>query len=457
MNQILLKQARDPQKYLTIPTSRGMFIEKVNSLRRVLLTSAAALDEMRELVSASTTSIGKFEQLNRLIPRVYEANLTDVEARYNLATVDVLVRFFNGDQTEKITAEYYGLVNAEGCFSTLDVITMTASGIVECMRHACSLLKGKPGKRKAERKCGSSAGGATTCIASACTDQPADMSPEAANYELNTAARLAAVIAVVDSLARDIDRISRMDLQHPLETVAYDVCDCGANMTIRAESSELACPVCGISRPILGAVFSDDQFFPQEGQKTKHGDYAPKRHCRHWIERIFAEENNSGFIQHIPAITAEIKREGYCRVEITCENVRNILKRLGLTNLNEHVPSIIKLVGGIPPPIFTREERRRLELKFNRVIDLYSVVKPNNKNRRYYPYFMYKIVEWDYRDNPEYLRLLNYIHLQSEDTYVVNDADYEKICELFDSPADLTFIPTEATGGVMTLPVMPAQ
>jgi hypothetical protein len=37
-------------------------------------------------------------------------------------------------------------------------------------------------------------------------------------------------------------------------------------------------------------------------------------------------------------------------------------------------------------------------------------------NRPYYPYFIYKIAEDEFKDNPEKLKILDYIHMKSEDT-----------------------------------------
>ena len=38
----------------------------------------------------------------------------------------------------------------------------------------------------------------------------------------------------------------------------------------------------------------------------------------------------------------------------------------------------------------------------------------NDVNRKYYPYFIYKIIEYYFRDNKDKLILLNFIHLQKK-------------------------------------------
>ncbi len=113
-----------------------------------------------------------------------------------------------------------------------------------------------------------------------------------------------------------------------------------------------------------------------------------------------------------------------------------------MTEYNDHAPLLVKLLGGTPPPQFDFQENRDMAIMFNKIINLYHKVNPDGSNRPYYPYFIYKMVERKFANNPEKLRLLDYIHLQSSDTVKKNDYYYEQICALSAPEDDLVYIAT---------------
>ncbi len=372
MNQFLLKRAREPPRNLSIVSSRTLFHRKVESTRKLLCDEAAAIEQIAK----------PGRGLAKCVPRIHIARLDELEDRYKLDTIDIILRFYQvGDANGQLEAEYYRKVSTGGFFGALDVIIFIARNIAVTL------------------------------------DDPVFMSRA--------------------------DMIASISLTQPLEITAYDLCTCGKTMIVLADTSELRCETCGIGKPIVGAVFSDEQFFPQDGQRSKHGDYVPARHGKFWIERILGEESTDSIIDHIPAITAVIKRDKYCRNEIKCEVMRKVFKELKLTQLNDHATSCIKMVGGAPPPVFTRAEKKLVEVKLNKIMDLYPIVCPDEKNKPYYPYFIYKIFEWTFRGDSEKLRVLDYIHVQSPPTVMKNDLNYAKICARLDPEDDLQYIPTQ--------------
>ena len=62
-------------------------------------------------------------------------------------------------------------------------------------------------------------------------------------------------------------------------------------MSIDSYLSAMVCEKCGMINEMLGTVFEDDQFYYQEGNRSKHGTYDPSKHCKFWVERIQAREN----------------------------------------------------------------------------------------------------------------------------------------------------------------------
>jgi hypothetical protein len=216
-----------------------------------------------------------------------------------------------------------------------------------------------------------------------------------------------------------------------VEKVKYDTCDCGTKMKIFPISSELRCPSCGKVDILYGTVFEDAQFFNQEGQRSKHGNYEPSRHCRFWVSRIQAK----GSIE-IPETCTEhilecVRRDGIRdKRRLTCAQIRNYLKETKFTDYNDHVPSIRKIIAGVVPPQLTHEELRKLYNLFDKAVHVYDIVKPVNKsNRMYYPYIIYKILEQLLKDGRRKKQILECIHLQSRDTLIANDNTWELVCK----------------------------
>ncbi len=233
-----------------------------------------------------------------------------------------------------------------------------------------------------------------------------------------------------------------------LEKLNYEVCKCGTKMDVVPELSELHCPACLEIQTIIGAVFRDDQFYPQEGQKTKHGGYDPARHYRVWIERLQARESKVFSDSVLKKIEYVLNRDNYDRKTLSCENMREILKdsKVAATSLYDHAPLLVKMFGGPSPPALSFHEYKTLSTRFSKAMSLYDVVNPDSNNKPYYPYFIYKIIEHEFRYDPDKLRLLDSIHLQSRETVIKNDKSYEQMCRLAHPDDGLVYTPTDPSG-----------
>ena len=259
-------------------------------------------------------------------------------------------------------------------------------------------------------------------------------------------------IDLVDSLSYYLIGDINMD--------SYDneqfVCACGYNFDIEAKTSEKKCANCGNSEKIFGIVFEDDQFFYQEGQRTKHGKYDPTKHCKFWLDCIQAKENTDIPEKIIIAIKKCIKRDSVWLDKLTCKIIRKYLKELKHTNYNDHAPLIKKVITEKEPSILTEHECRRVYIIFSRVVQIYNRIKPDNKpNCPYHPYFIYKIIEQLLKEPIDAQRrteILQSIHLQSRDTLIDNDNIWKPICDtlnkdfLGDSNNEVwfTYTPTES-------------
>jgi len=217
------------------------------------------------------------------------------------------------------------------------------------------------------------------------------------------------------------------------------------------ELSEMYCSDdnCGKIKQIVGAVFKDEHC-SQDMRSSKSNKHDTSRHYKFWIDRLQALEDKVFDEKILTKIQYVLNRDRYDVKTLTCKNMRAILKdsKVAATSLNDHVPLLVKTFGGPAPPQFTFEENKLIASKFSKIMKLYEKVNPNGGNKRYYPYFIYKIVEREFSNKPDKLRILNYIHLQSRDTVIKNDKYYKQICNIADKSDGFVYKPTDPCGRI---------
>jgi len=222
----------------------------------------------------------------------------------------------------------------------------------------------------------------------------------------------------------------------PVCKIAYD---------IEERTSEFTCRNCGKIEKIYGIVFENEQFFYQEGGRTKHGKYVSIKHCKYWIDRIQAKESSDIPEKVINAIKRCILRDKIWIDKVTCPCIRKYLKQLKLTTqYNNHVPLIRKIITGQEPPQFSGYELKLIHMKFLNVIQIFNKIKPADiSNCFYHPYFIYKIIEQILNkpsDAKRKAEILSCIHLQSRETLIEKDIIWFIIC---DHIPEFTKIPTK--------------
>jgi hypothetical protein len=225
-------------------------------------------------------------------------------------------------------------------------------------------------------------------------------------------------------------------------TKTIDNCSCGNQSIVESKTSESICK-CGKVEKLYGIVFEDEQFFYQEGQRTKHGKYDPTKHCKFWVDRIQAKENTEMPESLINGVKGKIKRDNIWLESLTCNAIREYLKELKKTRYNDHVPLIRKIITGIEPPQLTDYELKLIYVYFARVMQIFNKTKPDGTfNSPYHPFFVYKILEQILKKSDDKKRrddILACIHLQSRETLINHDLIWEPICNQI---SEFTYIPT---------------
>ncbi len=230
-----------------------------------------------------------------------------------------------------------------------------------------------------------------------------------------------------------VSQYENMKLEISVKEEIFDYCECGNVMEIIASSSEMVCDSCGYSTKLIGTVLDDSQFYSQDnGNRYKHAGYEPSKHCKCWLERIQAKETNTISQRQIDKIEACIKRDRITnKRRITISQLRRYLKDIGLTELNEHVALIKKIVTGINPPQLTFAETQDITNAFSKAVKAYNIIRPPHKsNTIYYPFILRKLIEMHVSNYNKQKDLLSFIHLQGSQTLIQNDKIWRDICDV---------------------------
>ena len=244
----------------------------------------------------------------------------------------------------------------------------------------------------------------------------------------------------------DIDYAKSIEIGEYLERSNDGVCNCGIRMRMLPETSEMRCDLCMRTKKVMGTVLHYDA---DSQVKTKYNGYDIVRHLKFWLERLQALETKTFEPEVLERIRYVMKRDGIIKTDLTCAIMRKILKDpyVDATYLNDHSPLLVKTFGGEGPPTLEYEEIKVLTSRFIRAMNIHSDIHPESGNKPYYPHFIHKIAEVQFRNNPEKLRFLLFIHLQSPDTIEKNDKYFEEICMVVDDPdSGLVYTPTNPAG-----------
>jgi hypothetical protein len=226
---------------------------------------------------------------------------------------------------------------------------------------------------------------------------------------------------------------SRQTLEVSVKQINFTLCpNCNTEMAIHAWSSGLKCRSCGIDQELKGTVFDDSQFYHQEGNKTKHGEYNPARHFKQWMDYI--QGRDAGDIPQAVIDRLEDlmdKNRVMNKSHVTYEQFRKYLKTIKKTTYNKNIPRIKRMITGVCPPQINVDDEYDLSISFDKVIEIWEHVKISEKENSvpYYPYIIYKLIDLKYPPTHIYRGLLECIHMQGRNTVIKNDKRWKRICE----------------------------
>lgn len=263
--------------------------------------------------------------------------------------------------------------------------------------------------------------------------------------------KFSANVQAISEIQRLFD-IYPVGSQSLIEQSNYNKCLlCDSGMVVNTIKSELKCDECGAIKELVGTVFED--YNNDVGQKVKSG-HNPNRHFQYWWTHILAHEpeerlgdkddpDNTCGEKLLSDMRNIIARDPTKTLQLLNVNdVRSMLRELKKTDMNKSVALILKKLTGVGPPNIPEAMAIRAENLFSKVIEVRKNIATKNKsNRNYYPYYIYKILDQILEDE-EHRRILYYIYIQSKETVLADDAEWEDICAEL---GEIKYVPTDRT------------
>ncbi len=227
----------------------------------------------------------------------------------------------------------------------------------------------------------------------------------------------------------------RIEIENNLNKT--NVCEnCSCELLADSDKGELYCAGCGMLLKKAGDI-AENSTTNTPDNKSKNSSYDASNHCEFWLKRLFALEPTELDDNIKETVEKWLRKNNYTP---TCRNIRKALQKTKLSNHNTHVSLIHKLITGKSPEPPTYNIKNIIFNYFNKAVQAYNIIKKDT-NIKYYPYFIWKIMEMVYWKDPiRRTEILQYIHFQNHDTLSNNEKIWRQICDIV---PEFTFIPTD--------------
>jgi len=222
--------------------------------------------------------------------------------------------------------------------------------------------------------------------------------------------------------------VTRMKLSNGPDASQMLTEHCTACNVAREEiSSEgiLVCPSCGSEEYAL--VVSDFPSFRDPPKERNNYAYKKINHLNEILNQFQAKESTIIPEEVMNEVVLEIKKRRIDNIaDLSEEDTRQILKKLGRSKYYEHRAHILSRLNGNPPPTITPEIEEKVRAMFQEIQAPFLLYCPNDRtNFLSYSYILYKFFEL--LDLDEYK--VFFPLLKSRDRLIAHDAIWAKICE----------------------------
>ena len=222
--------------------------------------------------------------------------------------------------------------------------------------------------------------------------------------------------------------VQRMKLSNGPESIQLLTEHCEACDVAREEiSSEgiLVCPRCGSEEYAL--VVSDFPSFRDPPKERNNYAYKKINHLNEILNQFQAKESTIIPEEVMNEVVLEIRKRRINNIaDLSEEDIRQILKKLGRSKYYEHRAHILSRLNGNPPPTITPEIEEKIRAMFQEIQAPFLLYCPNDRtNFLSYSYILYKFFELLELD--EYKAFFPL--LKSRDRLIAHDQIWKKICD----------------------------
>jgi len=221
---------------------------------------------------------------------------------------------------------------------------------------------------------------------------------------------------------------ARMKLSNGPETITLMTEHCNDCNIAREEiTSEgiLVCPKCGSEEYAL--VVSDFPSFRDPPKEWNNYAYKKINHLNEILNQFQAKESTIIPDEVMNEVILEIRKRRIVNIaDLSEEDIRQILKKLGRSKYYEHRAHILSRLNGNPPPTITPEIEEKIRAMFQEIQAPFLLYCPNDRtNFLSYSYILYKFFELLELD--EYKAFFPL--LKSRDRLIAHDQIWKKICD----------------------------
>lgn len=187
--------------------------------------------------------------------------------------------------------------------------------------------------------------------------------------------------------------INMVDKNFDKTNQTVDLCcsidGCDGEKFLNQNSGDLICKKCGLSEHIYLATDK-----PKFKESQDSGAYKRINHLAEILSQLQAKESTEIHPIIFENINKHISKKKINKNDIDFFKMRQILKILGYRKYYEHVPHILQVISGKPPPKFSRDAEAKIKRMFKDIQKPFSIYcPPNRKNFLNYSYFLHKACE----------------------------------------------------------------
>jgi hypothetical protein len=222
--------------------------------------------------------------------------------------------------------------------------------------------------------------------------------------------------------------VQRMKLAPSGDAIQTLTEHCGVCNVAREEiSSEgiLVCPRCGSEEYAL--VVSDFPSFRDPPKERNNYAYKKINHLNEILNQFQAKESTIIPEDVMNEVVLEIRKRRISNIaDLSEDDIRQILKKLGRSKYYEHRAHILSRLNGNPPPTITPEIEEKIRAMFQEIQAPFLLYCPDDRtNFLSYSYILYKFFELLELDEYKVFFPL----LKSRDRLIAHDHIWKKICE----------------------------